>query len=209
MLLFGLRFYRERAQRPGLRADRVALPDDGRRADSRDPPGETPVVLHLLRVAVLRAPVRGGFWRLNRSAGRFWRGRLPPRGARRIGYHIQAAPRSDSCEIEPAAGALGAARRTAHSLARAVERHRLNRRGPDRGRRLPGGGGGRACGPPPSAGVCVARGLVDDGDPDEAGRGVPGQALPLFAEAAVEGVDFPSSGPSTCRGDALVACCRR
>ena len=74
------------AARPSAR-DRVALPDDRRRADLRDPRGRgLPVVLHLLRVAVLRAPLRVGV-PLGVRAGERGdpaRGRLPPpRGARR------------------------------------------------------------------------------------------------------------------------------
>ena len=129
--------------------DRVALPDHRRRADLRAARGrELPVVLHLLRLAAVRADLRVGVPLGVRAGDRSdpARRRLPPpRGARGLRHEhpgglARAArqPRDRAVRLRGAhAGGAGGrpARLPLARAARAPLRH--DRRGPDRRRRLP------------------------------------------------------------------------
>ena len=170
--------------RPAARlrdADRLAVPGDARDPRLRRDRGpRVQLVLHLLRLAVLRGRLRLGLPRRRRMAqrGPAARCRLPPprRARRRRIAHRRCRPRAARQHRDPAVRARLAdaahERRPARlRLARPARAQlRRGRRGADRRPRVPAGPGARPDRPLPPQQPAHPRRAVDDGDPDGPGR---------------------------------------
>ena len=190
--------YRDRRAAPGLRdADLVAVPGHGGHRPVRGDRGlRVLVLLHLLRVAVLRPDLRVGASAGSSSASAggccmprataagpcSWaRGRTSTRSPTRC---------ATAREVEPFGYVSLSTPRPARACATSARSRpraqlRRDRRGADRRPRLPAGPGGRAGRPLSPPRRARAGGAVDDGDPDGPGRVRPGAvAAAVRAQAA-------------------------